>query len=58
LSGNVFDKVRDSFRDFIRSYRRNRERFGIWWIIFVSSMLSLVAIFILFAVIAAIWFLP
>ncbi len=58
MSKNLLERVREGLRDFAQSYRRNSERFGVWWTLFTASMLTLFATFILFALILAAWYLP
>jgi hypothetical protein len=57
VSKKVKEKVMNIFSNFMHNYRKGCERFGFWWTLFTASMLSIAAIFILFAIILAVLYL-
>ena len=57
MNSEILDRVKEIYDEYIQSYRKGRERFGIWWTVFTVSMLSLSVVLILFAIVLAIFFL-
>ncbi len=50
-------KPKSFFQDYIDSYHKGCERFGVWWKLFTFSMLAFAAVFIAVALILALLFL-
>ncbi len=44
------NRVRGYFGEYLRSYRRGVERFGVWWKVFTLSMISISLVFIALAI--------
>jgi hypothetical protein len=50
-------KLKSYFQEYIDSYHRGCERYGVWWKLFTVSMLAIAAVLIAFAVILVVFFL-
>jgi hypothetical protein len=50
-------KPRSYFQEYIDSYHKGCERFGVWWKLFTFSMLGLAAVFIAVAIILVVLYL-
>lgn len=49
--------IQSYFREYIDSYHRGMERFGVWWKVFTFSIFAIAAVLIIFAITLAIFFL-
>jgi len=45
------------FHEYIDSYHKGCERYGVWWKLFTFSMFAIAAVFIVFAIILIVFFL-
>jgi hypothetical protein len=43
------NRIRAYFDEYLESYRRGIERFGVWWKVFTFSMISIALVFIALA---------
>lgn len=50
-------KLKSYFQEYIASYHKGCERYGVWWKLFTFSMLAISAVFIAFAMILVVFFL-
>ncbi len=50
-------KLKSYFREYIDSYHKGCERYGVWWKLFTVSMLSIAVVFIAFAITLIVLFL-
>lgn len=51
------DRIKDFIQGYVESYRRGREKFGVWWTIFTVSMWLVVLILLSTAMIIAVVYL-
>ncbi len=58
MSEKISDKVWKIIDEFIENYRKGIEKYGSYWKIFYVSMIAFILIFVLFAVILAIYYIP
>lgn len=57
MSREILERIRKEFQEYMLSYQRGREKFGVWWTLLTLSMLSLALVFIAVALILAIFYL-
>jgi len=50
-------KLKSYFHEYIDSYHKGCERYGVWWKLFTFSMFAIAAVFIVFAIILIVFFL-
>jgi len=50
-------KPKSYFQEYIDSYHKGCERYGVWWKLFTFSMLAIAAVFIVFAITLVVLFL-
>ena len=50
-------KQKSYFQEYIDSYHKGCERYGVWWKLFTFSMLAIAAVFIAFAITLVVLFL-
>lgn len=50
-------RIKDFIQSYVESYRRGREKFGVWWTLFTVSMWLVVLIFLSTAMIIAVVYL-
>ena len=50
-------KLKSYFQEYIDSYHKGCERYGVWWKLFTVSMLAIAAVFIAFAITLVVFFL-
>jgi len=58
MAQKIVDKINELYSEYIENYRKGYERFGYWWKVLNVSILSIALIFILFALILFIFYLP
>jgi hypothetical protein len=57
MSKEILERIRKEFQEYMLSYQRGHEKFGVWWTLLTLSMLSLALVFITVALILAIFYL-
>ena len=57
MAKKIREKASSIIDDFLQSHRKGRELFGVWWTLFTVSMLSISVVFILFAILLAVFYL-
>ena len=50
MSRGPVSRLRDWFRSYVKSCRRGREKFGVWWLVFTVGMLLVSVSFFVYAV--------
>ena len=50
-------KLKSYFQEYIDSYHKGCERYGVWWKLFTFSMLAIAAVLIAFAITLVVFFL-
>ena len=50
-------KLKSYFQEYIDSYHKGCERYGVWWKLFTFSMLAIAAVLISFAITLVVFFL-
>lgn len=57
MGKKIGDKIKRIYDEYVQTYHRGREKFGVWWTLLTISMLSLSLVFITVALILIIFFL-
>jgi hypothetical protein len=57
MGEKIGDKIKRIYDEYIQTYHRGREKFGVWWTLLTLSMLSLSFVFFITALILIIFFL-
>jgi hypothetical protein len=57
MSEKIGDKIKRIFDEYVQTYHRGHEKFGVWWTLLIISMLSLSLVFLTTALILIIFFL-
>ena len=57
MGAKILVRFKEVCSEFVRNYRRGRERFGFWWTLFTVSMVSVSLVFLLFAIVLAVLYL-
>ena len=57
MSREILERIRKEFQEYMASYQRGHEKFGVWWTLLTLSMLSMALVFITVALILVIFYL-